>query len=118
MTKDTCDIYCYDEPKVRRVQAALSRYEIPNMAKAFKALADDTRLKVAVALCEEQELCVCDVANIVGSSLATASHHLRTLRELGMATCRKDGKLAFYALADERVRRLVDMASGCPIRIV
>jgi len=76
------------------------------MAKRFKALADETRMKIVFALSEEEELCVCDVAHIIGSSLATASHHLRTLRDLGLAKFRKEGKLAFYSLEDDRFRRM------------
>lgn len=110
--KDSCEIYCYDEPKVCKVQEALQQQNISGMAKMFKVLADETRMKIAFALCEEEELCVCDVANIIGSSLATASHHLRTLKDLGLATYRKEGKLAFYSLDDDHVRHLIRMASG------
>lgn len=109
--KDSCEIYCYDEPKVRKVQSALKQQNIQGMAKMFKALADETRMKIAFALCEEDELCVCDVANITGSSLATASHHLRSLKQLGVAKYRKEGKLAFYSLEDDCLRQLVHLAS-------
>ncbi|OXS59976.1 transcriptional regulator [Cohnella sp. CIP 111063] len=109
--KDNCEVYCYDEPKVRRVQDAIQQEDITGMAKMFKVLADETRMKIAFALCQEDELCVCDVANIIGSSLATASHHLRSLKQLGLAKYRKEGKLAFYSLEDEHVRLLVQLAS-------
>ncbi|MBB6632845.1 metalloregulator ArsR/SmtB family transcription factor [Cohnella thailandensis] len=109
--KDSCEIYCYDEPKVRKVQVALQRQDIQGMTRMFKALADETRMKIAFALCEEEELCVCDVANIIGSSLATASHHLRSLKQLGLAKFRKEGKLAFYSLQDEHVRHFIHLAS-------
>lgn len=109
--KDSCEIYCYDEPKVRKVQHALEGQNIQGMIKMFKVLADETRMKIAFALCEEDELCVCDVANIIGSSLATASHHLRNLKQLGLAKYRKDGKLVFYSLEDDHVRQLVQLAS-------
>lgn len=109
--KDTCEIYCYDESKVNRVQKELCQQDISTMAKMFKVLADETRMKIAFALCQEDELCVCDVANIISSSMATASHHLRTLKQLGLAKYRKEGKLVFYALEDEHVRQLVQIAS-------
>ncbi|CAM3551097.1 ArsR/SmtB family transcription factor [Marinicrinis lubricantis] len=109
--KDTCDIYCYDEPKVQRVQKSLEGQNIHGMVKMFKILADETRMKIAFALCEEDELCVCDVANIIGSTMATASHHLRTLNQLGLAKNRKEGKLVFYSLEDDHVRQLVQLAS-------
>lgn len=109
--KDTCEIYCYDEPKVQRVQTLLDKQDIQGMAKMFKVLADETRMKIAYALCQENELCVCDVANIIGSSMATASHHLRMLKQLGLAKYRKEGKLVFYSLEDEHVRQLIELAS-------
>lgn len=109
--KDSCEIYCYDEPKVRKVQKALEQQDIKSMSKMFKVLADETRMKIVFALCEEDELCVCDVANITGASLATASHHLRSLKQLGVAKYRKEGKLAFYSLEDDYVRQLVYLAS-------
>jgi len=109
--KDTCELYCFDEVKVQRVQNSLSKQDISGMASMFKVLADETRMKVAFALCQEDELCVCDVANIIGSSLATASHHLRTLKKLGLVKYRKEGKLAFYSLEDEHVRQLINLAS-------
>ncbi len=109
--KDCCEIYCYDEEKVQRVQTSINNEDTLGMANMFKVLADETRLKIALALCQEDELCVCDVANIIGSSLATASHHLRTLKKMGLANARKEGKLVFYSLDDEHVRQLIQIAS-------
>ncbi len=110
--KDTCELYCFDEAKVNRVQNSLKQQDISGMANMFKVLADETRMKVAFALCQEDELCVCDVANIIGSSLATASHHLRTLKKLNLVKYRKEGKLAFYSLEDDHVRQLIKLASA------
>ena len=107
---DTCEIYCYDEEKVKRVQASLETVEPRDTAQLFKALADPTRLKIAYALVQEDELCVCDVANIINSSLSTASHHLRLLRNMGLAKYRKEGKLVFYSLDDDHVKQLVQLA--------
>ena len=110
MSHDICEIYCYDEEKVNRVKEQLSSISTQNMVKFFKALADDTRMKIALALCQEDELCVCDVANIIGSTVANASHHLRLLRNMGLAKYRKEGKLVFYSLDDEHVRQLILLA--------
>ncbi|MGM0715024.1 ArsR/SmtB family transcription factor [Brevibacillus parabrevis] len=107
---DTCDIFCYDEAKVNRVRERLSKNDIHDMAQIFKVLADLTRLKVAYALCDEDELCVCDVANIIGSTMATASHHLRLLRNMGIARYRKEGKLVFYSLEDEQLKQMIRLA--------
>ena len=107
---DCCEIFCYDEEKVNRLRGDLQQQDTLSVAKIFKALADDTRVKVAYALSQEEELCVCDVANIVGCTLATASHHLRLLRNMGLAKYRKDGRLVFYSLDDDHVRQLIQIA--------
>ncbi|SDO34137.1 DNA-binding transcriptional regulator, ArsR family [Halobacillus aidingensis] len=106
--KDTCDTFCYDEELVQRVQPKMD--EVLGVELIFKALSDATRLKIAYALTLENELCVCDVANIIGSTTATASHHLRLLRNMKLAKYRKEGKLVFYSLADEHVHQLVSIA--------
>lgn len=107
---DICEVTCVDEGKVKRVKESVSQQNTLQVAKIFKALSDDTRIKIAYALSEEDELCVCDVANIVGSTTATASHHLRLLRNLGLAKYRKEGKLVFYSLDDNHVRQLIQIA--------
>ncbi len=107
---DLCEVTCVDEEKVTRVQNKLKEENSLDVAKIFKALSDDTRIKIAYALAQEDELCVCDVANIVGATTATASHHLRLLRNLGLAKYRKEGKLVYYSLDDEHVRKLIEVA--------
>ena len=81
LSKDVCEITCINQEKVSRVKSSLTEQNPPEVAKIFKALSDDTRIKIAYALSLEDELCVCDVANIVGSTTATASHHLRLLKK-------------------------------------
>lgn len=108
--KDTCDIYCFDEAKVKRIQGKIQNEDISSVALLFKALADENRAKICYALCQDEELCVCDIANIIGSTVATASHHLRTLHKQGIVKFRKDGKLAFYTLDDEHIKQLMVIA--------
>ena len=108
--KDTCDIYCYDEAKVNRIQGKMHQEDLSSVAQLFKALADENRAKISYALCQDEELCVCDVANIIGSTVATASHHLRTLHKQGLVKYRKEGKLAFYSLDDDHVKQLIIIA--------
>lgn len=104
---DVCEVFCSDREKVERIKKQVG--VTGGMAQMFKALADDTRLKIIYALSLE-ELCVCDVAGIIGSSVATASHHLRFLRNIGLARYRKEGKLVFYSLRDDCVREIVNAA--------
>ena len=107
-TNDMCEITKVNENVVISVKQQLP--DVTNVAKIFKALADETRLKIAYALTIEEELCVCDVSEIIGSSTATASHHLRYLRDLSLAKSERKGKLVYYALADHHVNQLVKIA--------
>ena len=108
--KDTCEIYCYDEEKVNRIQGNLQTVDISSVAQILKAIADKNRVKITYALCQDDELCVCDIANIIGVTVANASHHLRTLHKQGIVNFRKEGKLAFYSLDDEHIRQIMMIA--------
>ncbi|WP_163151478.1 metalloregulator ArsR/SmtB family transcription factor [Anoxybacillus sp. MB8] len=108
--KDTCEIYCYDEEKVNRIQGELQKEDISSVVLLFKALADENRAKIVYSLCQDEELCVCDIANIIGASVATTSHHLRTLYKQGIVKYRKEGKLAFYSLDDDHIKQLIMIA--------
>lgn len=108
--KETCEIYCYDEEKVNRIQGELQKEDISSVVLLFKALADENRAKIVYSLCQDEELCVCDIANIIGASVATTSHHLRTLYKQGIVKCRKEGKLAFYSLDDDHIKQLIMIA--------
>ncbi|MFZ5634756.1 MAG: ArsR/SmtB family transcription factor [Bacillota bacterium] len=104
---DVCEVFCSDREKVDRIRKKVGI--TGGMAQMFKALADDTRLKIIYALSLE-ELCVCDVAGIIGGSAATASHHLRFLRNMGLAKYRREGKLVYYSLQDQCVRDIINSA--------
>ncbi|MFC6333411.1 ArsR/SmtB family transcription factor [Paenibacillus septentrionalis] len=105
-----CEIYCYNEEKVQEVQSSMRLEELEMVAQLFKALSDVNRSKIIYALCQSEELCVCDLANIIGASVATTSHHLRAMNKRGLVKFRKEGKLAFYALDDEHIRSLMTIA--------
>ena len=78
----------------------------------FGALADRARLKILHSLTHADELCVCDVAHVLGSSVSTASHHLRKLRDLKLLKHRNDGKMSYYSLRNDFAGRLVAEALG------
>jgi len=104
---EVCDVFQYDQQKVIDVREQL--YEVEGVSQIFKALADETRLKVIFAL-SKSELCVCDVATIIDSSTAAASHHLRHLKKHGLAKSRKEGKMVFYTIDDDHVTVLLEQA--------
>lgn len=106
--KEVCDTFYFNEEKVNKIRPQMK--DIEDVELIFKALSDQTRLKIAYALTLAKELCVCDVANIIDSTTATASHHLRFLRKMKLAKSRKEGKLVFYSLDDDHVRQLVYIA--------
>lgn len=106
--KETCDVTKVNVKTVETVRAQMP--ELSKVTKFLKALADETRLKITFALTIEERLCVCDVAAILGTSTATASHHLRYLKEHGLAKSAREGKLVFYSLADDHVYQIVKIA--------
>ncbi|MEG0157125.1 MAG: metalloregulator ArsR/SmtB family transcription factor, partial [Anaerovoracaceae bacterium] len=93
--------------KVREEMLADEVYD--RVTLFFKVLGDKTRLRIIWAL-DQHELCVCDIANVLGMTKSAISHQLRTLREANLVKCRKEGKTAFYSLADEHVKGM--LASG------
>jgi len=74
----------------------------------FATLADPSRARILHLLAiSERELCVCDVALVLGMSVSALSHQLRFLRERGAVERRKAGRMAYYRLVDDHLRELV-----------
>lgn len=78
------------------------------MADLFGMLADRTRLRLLIQLAESDEACVSDLARGAQISESAVSHALRLLRAHGIVDMRRDGRFAYYSLADEHVRVLLD----------
>ena len=96
---DECDLLCLDLPQAESIRGGLPDLETLTAAASLgRALADPTRLAIAAALAAGDELCVCDMAWVVGHAQNLASHHLRQLRTAGLVTSRRDGKLVLYRL--------------------
>ncbi len=98
-----------------RVAAARARVpgadELGRVADLFKLLGDPTRLRILYALVEAGELCVCDLAAVVGVPESSVSHALRLLRMAGVVRARRDGRMAYYAIDDHHVRLVLDLAA-------
>jgi DNA-binding transcriptional ArsR family regulator len=75
------------------------------LAETFRALGDPMRVRILDAL-SRAELCVCDLAQLVGLSESATSHQLRLLRSLRLVRTRRAGRMVFYALDDDHIRRL------------
>jgi DNA-binding transcriptional ArsR family regulator len=100
MADDRCDLLCLDLPRAEAIRGKLDPVVVEAAAARAKALGDPTRLLIAVALRDGEELCVCDLAWVVGRAENLVGHHLRQLRNAGLARSRRDGKVVFYALTD------------------
>lgn len=107
---DVCEIYYVNEAHVRSARQALSpEKEVMSLAEAFRTLGDPTRVKILQALSVE-ELCVCDLAKLLGISESATSHQLRVLRSQKIVRYRKEGKMAFYSLDDAHIDSLMKEA--------
>ncbi len=114
-SSELCSVPCFKAKLVARLQAAMpGDDEVEEARVMFAALADRTRLKLLYALRGGDELCVCDVAHVLGMSVSVASHHLRKLRDVGILKYRTDGKMAYYSLkkrlAGELAERVLEAA--------
>jgi DNA-binding transcriptional ArsR family regulator len=105
-TAQGCETFQLDPAKIRRLEPTLKRVE--GLAGLFAILADDTRTKILFALSQE-ELCVCDLAGLVGMNVSTVSHHLRLLRMANLIRYRKEGRMVYYSLADDHIRTLLEV---------
>ncbi len=77
------------------------------LASTFKALSDPTRVRI-ISVLSHSEMCVHDVASLLGVSQSAISHQLRTLREMRLVKFRREGRHVYYTLDDEHVHRLFD----------
>ncbi|CPT96370.1 ArsR/SmtB family transcription factor [Mycobacteroides abscessus] len=99
---DTCDLLCLDLPHAESIRAALpAPPDVEHGAAVARALADPTRLMIAASLRGGDELCVCDLAWVVGQAQNLVSHHLRQLKTAAMVSSRRHGRLVMYRLTEQ-----------------
>ncbi len=107
---DVCEVQCVNEENVQAALDAMPDDRIVLvLAETFKILADPTRLRIIAALAAK-ELCVCDLAQILGVTGSAVSHQLRLMRGQKLVKYRKEGKIAYYALDDSHVEALLAQA--------
>jgi DNA-binding transcriptional ArsR family regulator len=100
---DHCDINVIHEEVVNRVRGLMpDEVDLINLADLFKVFGDSTRVKIISALLHS-EMCVCDIAALLGMSTSAISHQLRALRQTKLVKYRRDGKVVYYSLDDEHV---------------
>lgn len=117
INEDLCNIPCFKEGLVKKLRGKMpSEDTIEEAHVLFAALADRARVKILYSLTLAEELCVCDVAHVLGSTVSTASHHLRKLRDLKLLKYRNNGKMSYYSLRSDFAARLVADVLGAAKR--
>lgn len=101
-----CDIVCVHPEVVDSYSdQVISLERATDLADLFKTLGDPTRVRIMDVLAKA-ELCVCDLAELLGLSQSATSHQLRVLRSSNLVKYRRDGKMVFYSLQDQHVVEL------------
>ena len=114
MKKITCE--CCEATEVHEELLALVREKMPqeeelyDLSELFKVFGDSTRIRILYVLFEA-EVCVCDLAKLLGMTQSAVSHQLRILKQAHLVKSRRDGKTIFYSLADEHVRTLLEQGT-------
>lgn len=104
-----CDVEVVHEDAVHAALAERTDDDsLTWLADTFQILSNPTRLRIVEALAG-RELCVCDLAAVVGGSQSAVSHHLRQLRQMRLVTYRREGRMAYYRLDDDHVERLLEI---------
>ena len=104
---DCCEENQVHQDILKKVQSDLPDDEVLyDLAELFKVFGDSTRIKILYALFEA-EMCVCDIADLLGLTQSAISHQLRTLKANKLVRSRREGKTVFYSLADQHVRSII-----------
>ncbi|MBQ5312314.1 MAG: helix-turn-helix transcriptional regulator [Oscillospiraceae bacterium] len=103
------EFLCAHEDTVKKLMEEMPPDEmLYDLAELYKVFGDTTRIRILYALLEA-ELCVNDMAQLLGMSQTAVSHQLRVLKNNKLVKFRKDGKIVFYSLSDEHVRRIIEI---------
>ena len=103
---DRCDCTSIHKEVVDAVRTSMPGDEVLlDVADLFKVFSDSTRVKILCALMQA-EMCVCDISVLLGMTKSSVSHQLRILKQANLVRYRKDGRVVYYALADDHVRTI------------
>lgn len=109
-TAEVCDCNVIHEGVVENVKSKMFDSEfITEISLFFKILGDNTRVKILFAL-DHNEMCVCDIANVLNMTKSSISHQLSYLKDLNIVKSRKSGKEVYYSLDDEHVKEVFEVA--------
>ena len=107
---ETCEADRVALEQLERARSALTEAAALELVETFRLLSDPGRVRLIAALLEAEELCVCDLAEVTGLSQTACSHNLRLLRAQRLVRYRRQGRNVYYALDDEHIRVLLDVA--------
>ena len=104
---EACSFLCVHEDMVARVRQHFPAEDgLLQLADLFKVFGDGTRVRILFVLLEA-EVCVCDLAALLGMTQSAVSHQLRILKQARLIKARRDGKIVYYSLADDHVTTLL-----------
>ena len=110
MNEELCERRIIHEDRLETARETLPADSfIQNMSELFKTMGDPSRVKILMAL-DVQEMCVCDLAALLGVSESAASHQMRTLRSMRLVKNRREGQVLYYRLIDDHVMQLIRVA--------
>ena len=106
----SCHNKCFHPEAISQARESMPEPDqIKRVASLFATLGDPTRLSLLLAL-QSSELCVCDLSSVLSMTMSAISHQLRILRQQGLVSSRKEGRMVIYRLADGHVHRLLVQA--------
>lgn len=107
-TVECCDYLHIHEEIVGKVRAEMPDEDtLYDLAELFRIFGDSTRIRILYVLFEA-EMCVCDIASVLGMTQSAISHQLRALKTARLVKGRREGKTVFYSLADEHVKTIIN----------
>ena len=105
---ECCELMCAHEEIVEKVQKEMPDEDtLYDLTELFRIFGDSTRIRILYVLFES-EMCVCDIAALLGMTQSAISHQLRALKNARLVSSRREGKTVFYALADDHVKTIID----------
>ena len=105
---ECCELMCAHEEIVEKVQKEMPDEDtLYDLTELFRIFGDSTRIRILYVLFEA-EMCVCDIAALLGMTQSAISHQLRALKNAKLVTSRWEGKTVFYSLADDHVKTIID----------
>jgi len=104
-----CECECVHSDVVAHVKEVMEDTDVLySLSDFFKVMSDSTRMRI-IAVLDDQELCVCDLSEVLCMTKSAVSHQLKVLKDAQLVKFRRDGKNVFYTLKDEHVKTILEM---------